>query len=67
MKNKTNPTPTKPATSILTSGWTPKELATLERLVQEFGTDRSKLLRQLVRNASKVQTQVIDKLEKAGN
>lgn len=67
MPKPTNPNPTKPATSILTSGWTPKELATLERLVQEFGTDRSKLLRQLVRNASTIQTKVIDKLEKAGN
>jgi hypothetical protein len=64
---KTTNTKPEPATSILTSGWTPKELATLERLVEEYGTDRSKLLRQLVRNASTMQTQVIDKLEKAGN
>lgn len=64
---KTTITKPEPVTSILTSGWTTKELETLEKLVQEFGTDRSKLLRQLVRNASKVQTQVIDKLEKAGN
>lgn len=53
--------------SFGTSGWTPKELETLEKLVDEYGTDRSKVLRQLVRNVSQLQAQVIDKLEKAGN
>lgn len=50
-----------------TSGWTQKELDALERLIKAYGTDRSKLLRQLVRNASKLDEHVIGKLEKAGN
>ena len=49
--------------SFGTSGWTSSELKILEKLTKAYGTDRSKILRQLVRNADKKVEQVIAKLE----
>lgn len=39
--------------SFGTSGWTPTELEALARLVNHYGTDRSKLLRKLVAEADR--------------
>lgn len=39
--------------SILTSGWTKAELEALERLRKALGTDKSKALRLVVRQADK--------------
>ena len=52
-----------PTKSFGTSGWTSSELKILEKLTKAYGTDRSKILRQLVRNADKKVEQVIAKLE----
>ena len=52
------PTETK---SFGTSGWTPEELAALDRLKKYHNTDASKLLRKLVMDADKERVH-LDKL-----